>query len=298
MLETQPELIMRAGRYEASIAPNAGGRVTRLSWVNDWGHRAELLVPLTSANFDPHQWPKAGAFPMIPFANRLPDAGIFSELEWGKIVSVSPNGRQHGLVHRRAWKVNSANKSHVHLSFTHDQVSVDWPWRFSAEMEMDLHDDGMVVVIRLTNNAEQPMPAVIGWHPYHPLASTQDNAAALVLEAKQRIPLEKSGRISPRHKWSSFSAFAALDTVIETTAFSGWKHDARLKKSLDIEVQIGGQGWDHLVVHRPVDSNYICIEPVTLLPGEIGQTVDPNGLGMLLSGETLTAIWTCAARTT
>jgi aldose 1-epimerase len=286
---------MCSGRYEARIAPNAGGRVTRLSWDNDWGHRAELLVPLTNANFDPHQWPKAGAFPMIPFANRLPDAGIFSELEWGKIVSVSPNGRQHGLIHRRAWKVNSANKSHVHLSFTHDQVSVDWPWRFRAEMEVTLQDHGMTVALSLTNNAEQPMPAGMGWHPYHPLESPLTNVPVLVFEAHQIVPLDSSGRSSPRHEWAPFLSFPPLQTAVETTAFSGWKQTASLKTNHDVEIKIGGQGWDNLLVHRPANGKYICVEPITLLPGVIGQNVEPNGPGVLLPGKTLTTVWTCSA---
>jgi aldose 1-epimerase len=297
MLQTCPELVMCSGRYEARIAPSAGGRVTHLSWLDDSGHTVQLLAPLSDTSFDSHQWPKAGAFPMIPFANQLPDAGIFAKHEWGKLVSVTASGRQHGLVHRRAWKVNSANKIHIHLSFTHDQVSVDWPWRFSAEMEVDLHDHGMAVMLRLTNNAEQAMPAAIGWHPYHPLESPLAKASKLVFEADQIVPLDSSGKISPRHEWAPFSAFPPLKTFVGTTAFSGWKHAASLKINHNVEIKIGGHGWDNQVIHQPASGQYICVEPITLLPGAIGQYLEPDGLGILLPGKTLTATWTCAAHT-
>ena len=297
MLQTFPELFMRSGRYEARIAPNAGGRVTRLSWVDDEGNPVQLLVPLSDTSFDSHQWPKAGAFPMIPFANQLPDAGIFSKLEWSEIVSSSASGRQHGLAHRRAWAVKSANQSHVHLSFTHDLVSVDWPWRFSAEMEVGLHDHGMTVQLRLTNHAAQAMPAAMGWHPYHPLESLPADASELVFEANQTVPLDDAGRSFPRHEWAPFSSFPPLKTFLATTAFSDWKHAASLKTNLNLDIKIGGRGWDNLVVHRPVSGEYICVEPVTLLPGTIGQNLEPNGLGILLPGKTLTAVWTCAACT-
>lgn len=297
MLQKYPELLMRFGRYEARIAPSAGGRITRFSWLDDGGKQVQLLVPLCDANFDSHQWPKAGAFPMIPFANQLPDVGIFKKLELGKLVASSPSGRQHGLVHRRAWRVNSANKSHVHLSCSHDQVSVDWPWRFSAEMEVDLRDHGMTVVLHLTNNSAQPMPAAIGWHPYHPLGSPMADASELVFEADQTVPLDSFGSSLPQHEWAPFSAFPTLAAFVNTTAFSGWKHAASLKTSRGLEIKIGGRGWENLVIHRPASGKYICIEPVTLLPGAIGQNVDANGLGVLLPGKTLTTFWTCAART-
>ena len=66
---------LHAGAYTATVAPAAGGRVASLSW-HSGATQCPLLVGWDGRPFDEHHWPKAGAFPMLPFANRLPRDGF------------------------------------------------------------------------------------------------------------------------------------------------------------------------------------------------------------------------------
>src|SRR3954462_7314058 len=141
LLCARPALDLRAGPYAARVAPAAGARLTSLEW-NDGGARRSLLVPWDGQDFDEHHWPKAGAFPMLPFANRLPREGFRFG---GQQVSpeAGPGGfAQHGCAHRRAWQVAEHADRHAELRLEHG-ASVSWPWSWSARQEVRLDEDGI-----------------------------------------------------------------------------------------------------------------------------------------------------------
>jgi aldose 1-epimerase len=270
---------LRSGAYSARIAPAAGGRLASLAW-ND----RPLLVPWNGGDFDEHAWPKAGAFPMLPFSNRLPAAGF----RFGDRVfrpEPGPTGfALHGFAHRRKWDLVQASADRALLRCAHDGQSEGWPWAWSAQQEVLLAPHGITVTLMLTNESGEPMPAGPGWHPYHPVGSGVAGGD-LQFEAGARRDLDAQGTVVAAEREPTFAVHRG-----DTAAFSAWTGALRLRGG-DGVVSVRSGGAPHLVLHRPRDAGYLCAEPVALLPGQLGAVHD--GDGVLLPGDTQRLSWAC-----
>jgi len=291
-LSAGEEIRIASGPYAAGFAPAAGGRLTRLEW-SAAGATHALVVPLEKADFDQHRWPKAGAFPMAPFANRVPRAGFFFEGRWRAIAAAPGESfAQHGFAHRRPWRVLDATGERALFEYAHEGGDEGWDWPFSIRQEAEIGEGGLAITFKLLNLADEPMPAGMGWHPYHLFRER----AGVVFRAAERVPLDAEGRAASGEEISPDGATTKV-AAGETVAFAGWEGEAVIPVAGGLEAVVTATGWSNLVVHRPADSSYICLEPVMLLPGRLG---DPgrhdHGLGVLLPGASVTARWRCEAR--
>lgn len=281
-LNCEPQLRLEACGYRATLLPSAGGRVGSLSW-HGAGHWHDLLVPIEDKHFDEHQWPKAGAFAMLPFANRLPPEGFCFRDRQVK-PSPGPQGfAMHGFMHRQPWDVVTASADSAELRCTHAGQAQGWPWAFMATQHVRLGAGGLSVAITLTNLSSEPMPFGAGWHPYHPRAGAQ----GLAFSASRRHPLGADGR-------ACAPGLAAVTDLAagETVAFEGWQRQALLGLAPQLRVRIGGEGWDKLVLHRPASQGYVCVEPVTTLPGSLGLAGSP----VIAPDESCRVRWSCAGQ--
>jgi aldose 1-epimerase len=113
------------------------------------GH--ELLV---TEGYGPIRW---GCYPMAPWAGRIRD-GRFTFR--GRVVQLPLNMAPHaihGTVFERAWTVVGPDEIAIDLG-------PDWPFAGRVSQRFELHDDGLWVSLELL--ADEPMPAVVGWHPW------------------------------------------------------------------------------------------------------------------------------------
>lgn len=272
-----------AGAYRAAIAPQAGGRLASLTWHGD-GRAVPLLVVWSGGEFEPHAWPKAGAFPMLPFANRLHPQGF----RFGDRV-VRPHDRpagtpMHGFAHRRPWTVTQLSDDRAVLGFVAESGEEGWPWAWSARQEVQLDARGLNVRIAVRNESREPMPVGLGWHPYHPLSATCA-PGDLQFEAAARHELDAAGRAGDEARPPAFSLRAG-----ETAAFSGWAGALRIRAAGGAIV-VRSCSTDKLVLHRPASGEYLCAEPVNLLPGQLGEGLPE---GVLSPGEVRELTWSCA----
>lgn len=263
-------LQLRSGAYTATVVPEAGGRIASFEWLGG-GSPLPLLVGWDGTRFDEHDWPKAGAFPMLPFANRLPPEGFSFR---GRSVRPchGPGGfALHGSAHRRTWTCIDASDRRVVMALSHDGTGDGWPWAWSARQVVQLDDDGLSVDLTVTNAASDTMPLSMGWHPY---VSVPGHARhkALQFAAATRHALDPDGRALP--------ATPALGRSVErgeTAAFGGWEGRVRLPLGHG-EFALSSDQAQVLVLHRPPVGDYLCVEPVTRLPGMLGD-------GQALDGE-------------
>lgn len=284
------EVTIKAGPYRATVASAIGGRLTSLTCDVD-GQEIALIVPMENLSFPPRAWPKAGGFPMVPFANRLP-AGRYQLSGKEFVLSDSPDGEHiHGFGHRRAWKLKRRSESGVQMEWLHDGRSDGWPWAFRAELGFSLSDAGCKLSLALTNlDSAHAMPMAVGWHPYHPYAG---NGCC-----QNRL-------LAPTTKvWALNTAGAAFQTVQEnvdhieinpatTVVLGDWQGRARWAvPDSPFELLIETSGFKHAVLHRPPKGDYLCVEPVAALPGQL--VIDAESLNYLPSQETAIATWRCA----
>lgn len=240
---------LRSSRLTAQFCPELGGRMTRLVLDN----RHELLVPLHAPVDDLMHWPKAGAYPLFPYHNRVENAVLVANGERHPL-SAHPDAAPHSLhgpAHRRPWRLGALAEDRLSMQLDY-QADREWPWHFGAIQEYALDDGGMQLTLSLTNRDDRDMPAGLGWHPYFSgLPEVAHDAqywwpmAADFLPEGERLAIDGSeaARLMP-------SAY-----------LQDWSH-VRFPVGASSAVEIrASQPFNHLVLHRAHD--YFCVEPVS-----------------------------------
>jgi len=271
---------IRNNCFEAAFQPLAGGRMLYLRHTN----HGDLLIPLRDASFDPEQWPKAGAFPLFPFHNRLRNAAFRYD---GRLIELRPNAANgtdtmHGPAHRRPWKTTkkSANALEMALGYHADE---EWPFDFTAIQHFELREDHLSINLHLTNTDNIPMPCGIGWHPY--FIPARD--AELLTDAENCWnPLGSTG--FPERRALGDDARNGPIQIDSTAHYSDWTQTSAWIGNGTKITLIGGSRLSHLVVLRKAE--YLCLEPASHVAGAFTTLPEPppeTGLCLLAPGETL-----------
>ena len=269
------EITLGGGPYTVRLAPAAGARVTSLTWTDGSGAH-DLIMPLISTEpFDAHHWPPAGAFAMVPYSNRLGGAAF----EWGarQIRLTSPADETyalHGFAHRSSWEVACHTANDAVLQYTHMAGHEGWPWSFSLMQQVTLDEEGALVRLRITNTSNETMPAGLGWHPYHPAQGLVRNAQAslrVTARARRNVGLDGLARLEPRRGTADTTAMnlRRADLHHQTCVFEDWSGTTALPLDQGLTLEIATTGMPHLVMHAAKELAYLCLEPVTLLPGAL-----------------------------
>jgi aldose 1-epimerase len=263
--------VIRNGTFEATFHPAAGGRMARLHHVR----HGDLLVPLGSEPFHPSYWPKAGAFPLFPFHNKVSGSTFRFD---GREIRLKPNMADstvvmHGPAHRRAWYISDQAEQHIELTLDY-KADEDWPFNFKASQRFDLCGDSLTIMLCLTNTGTVTMPGGIGWHPY--LQPPADGLICLTAE-RQWKPFESGDPSVPIHQPTS-SIRLEKDS---TQHYSGWRQvTARIGESARITLE-GSDGLTCLAALRK--DEYLCLEPVSHVAGALAHAdAPPNDTGMQL----------------
>src|SRR5262245_47189806 len=139
-------LVLEADDVRATIRPEDGGRVASLVIG---GH--EVIV---TGDPDRMRW---GSYPMAPFAGRIRHGRFaFEGVEHALPLGMPPHAI-HGVVWDRPWRVEGPST----LSIDLDER---WPFRGRVTQRLALEPDAMR--FELVLEADEPMPATIGWHPW------------------------------------------------------------------------------------------------------------------------------------
>jgi aldose 1-epimerase len=270
LLNWEPLVRLSAGAYEAWVSPGAGGRLCRLVWHGPSGD-LDLVIPVnTEAPFEEDHWPKQGAFPMLPYANRLKGANVWWEGKTHRVrAAVGQTHGLHGVGHRRSWLTDESHPGSVRLRWQHTADGVEWPWSFTAVLDHALTPDGLHMALAIRNDSTTAMPAVLGWHPYVPLHWRQ--AHPVDAAASALLVLDSDGSCHPpsRERVPRARQILADMRSPHTLALQDWNSTWSMQAA-------SGERWclrsdaPHLVHHVPGDQSHVCIEPVTALPGALG----------------------------
>ncbi len=140
-------LDLRAGDVRVVVRPGQGGRIGSVTV----GGR-ELLI--TGHPLGPIYW---GSYPMAPWAGRIRDGRFVFGRQEHRLPLAAPPHALHGVVFDRPWRVTGPDAIAVDL----DQR---WPFPGRLTQRFSVAEDGLDV--EMTLEADEPMPAVIGWHPW------------------------------------------------------------------------------------------------------------------------------------
>lgn len=255
-----PETVaISCGPLSARLRPAWGGRMTHLHHAD----HGDILVPTGEEGFEPLNWPRAGAYPLFPYHNRLyggsfVHTGIRHDLL--PHPAFAPDA-MHGPAHRRAWEISDLDSDRVRLLLDYE-ADGEWPFSFRAEQSFLLENTGLTVGLSITNLADVPAPMALGWHPY--LAAGLGCDART--DARLQYPLDPqnvpTGQAAvPRH---NAAIPAATGYTLHYTDWSN-AHVQFDRFSLRIEAD---PIFGHLAVHRM--GRYLCLEPVSMAAGALG----------------------------
>jgi aldose 1-epimerase len=141
---------LRAGDAALTIDPGAGGRFSSLV-VGEH----ELLV---TEGYGPIEW---GCYPMAPFAGRIRDGRFTFRGRTYQLETNLPPNAIHGTVFVQPWSVTTRAADRAELV---TELRPGWPFRGRVTESVALRPDGLETSLLL--DADDPMPAWLGWHPW------------------------------------------------------------------------------------------------------------------------------------
>jgi len=272
-LQVNPTVRIHSGGYEATISPSAGARLLKLTYEHNNQH-IDCVVPFGQVtHIDAHQWPKAGAFVMLPFTNRLDPA----QFEWQgrqvNLVNGSSSGQGlHGFGHRSDWKIVDSSDTHVALEWNHSVSSSEWPWVFHAKLAYSVSALGLSVALSVCNADISSMPVSLGWHPFIPLQSldvSETNRLKFCASRTHDIGLDGLGMALLSEEVSVQHVFTMDGKTACTTAYECFAGDVEIFLEKNLCLKLMSQHAPHLLVHRPKDLPFVCVEPIGSLPGAL-----------------------------
>ena len=243
------------GRVRLVVSPADGGRLT--SFVVD---EHELLV---TEGFGPIRW---GSYPMVPFAGRIRD-GRFTFRGRDVVLPLNlPPNAIHGTVFVRPWQVDGPDAMSIDLG-------PDWPFAGRVTQRFDLGAERLDVELVL--EADEAMPATIGWHPWFRRPVILDIAPRRMVErGPDGLPTGRLIEPTPR-PWD--------DCVIELAA------PPRLRWSHGLTLEITSSA-DHWVVYDESEDG-VCVEPQTGPPDAVN-VLTTRPAGVVEPGRSLQATMT------
>jgi aldose 1-epimerase len=237
---------MRAGDVRLSIDPRQGGRMASLRI----GEREVLLTE----GWGPIRW---GCYPMAPFAGRIRDGRFAFRGRYVQLPLNLPPDAIHGTVFERPWEVASATENVVVLT---TDLGPAWPYRGKVTQSIELGPGGLDATLLL--EADEEMPAALGWHPWFRRYLGNDTSSAevdLIVDAESMFERGPDGLptgtlVAPRKRpWDD--AF----TRLRTSPIVRWPG------ALEITISSTADVW--VVYDEAVEG--VCVEPQTAPPDAI-----------------------------
>jgi aldose 1-epimerase len=241
-------VVLHAGDVWLTVDPRQGGRMASLRIGEQ-----EVLV---TEGWGPIRW---GCYPMAPFAGRIRDGRFTFRGREVQLPRNLPPDAIHGTVFERPWEVASQTDDHLVLTI---DLGPAWPFRGTVTQSIRLAPGGLDAA--LTLEADEAMPAVLGWHPWfrryldHAPGSpgTRSAEVELVIDAASMFErgvdgLPTGALVSPRPRpWDD--AFTGLRTA----------PIVRWQGALEITLSSTADVW--VVYDEPVEG--VCVEPQTAPP--------------------------------
>jgi aldose 1-epimerase len=139
-----------AGAITATIEPDVGARISSFRV-----HETEFLTPQKN---HPLEW---GMYPMAPFAGRVRNAQFMFNGTTHDLVADAEPHAIHGTTYARAWRITERTNSSLTMTIG---LGANWPMLGKVTHEVRLTPTSLQCLLRI--DAEEAMPAQVGWHPW------------------------------------------------------------------------------------------------------------------------------------
>jgi aldose 1-epimerase len=235
-------LVLRAGRATLTIDPALGGRFSSLTVGGN-----EVLV---TEGARPIWW---GCYPMVPFAGRIRDGRFTFAGRVHQLERNLPPHAIHGTVFDRPWRVVSRGPDSATLAV---DLGPGWPFAGRVRHAISLEPSGLEAT--LTLEAEEKMPAWIGWHPWFRRrvgdapVELEFEASSMYVRGVDGLPTGARSRPGTRPWDDAFTGLSAAPRL-------------RWPGVLELEITSAAEVW---VVFDEREEG-VCVEPQTAPPDAI-----------------------------
>lgn len=280
-----PDLIeLTAPPHRVGVVPPVGGGLAY------WRHGPhELLRPAAVA-----QDPLAlGCFALVPYSGRIRNGRFRFD---GQDIRLPLNFGDHphsihGHGWQNPWEVLSRSPTRIDLTYRHRADA--WPFDYEARQSIEVSAQGLALTLALTNLAERPMPAGLGFHPYFSGARSARLTArvdGVWLTDREVMPTEWT--VLPA-RWSLPKGVAVADLGADNL-FTNWRGAALIDRpDLGLRLRLTAAApLRHLVVYTPPGEDFFCVEPVSHINDALNAAAAEraaSGLMVLAPGESLEA---------
>lgn len=269
------DVFLKNDRLSLSVRPAWGGRVVDLKCSDG----RDILVPVTQTKFDPQRWPKAGAFPLIPYHGRIRNAqfcGYDNMVQLEAHPDSAPHSL-HGNASRLRWDISSQSDALLELAVT-TNADEHWPWTYHAIQIFELKENQLHITQCITNCGESNMPAGLGWHPYFVKARSAE------IIAKREWNYDED--LLPTGEDKSFDS----EVLGKLVFLENWQ-TVSLNLENGIWISLSASNYFNHLVWFDQMMNYTCVEPVSHLANHIHCISDANPslyCSNLRAGESIT----------
>jgi aldose 1-epimerase len=284
-------LVLSSEGASVRLLPHAGGRVSSLKLMSPTWGAVDVLHPYPEEVFDPIHWAKGGIYPLMPYSNRIADAKVRVD---GEVVSLLAHPGAvphtlHGNAHAQSWITTASSESTATIELQ-SAVSPAWPWRYRATQSFELTRSKLNICLVLCNTDNRVMPAGFGLHPYfrHQSDALLTYSASTLWSATPEFLAHSSRPLADHERYEQPRR---LPDGGMTDYVGGWAGTLALGLPDGARIQMQADTvFNHLVVHRPDNAAYLCLEPVSHVANGFNlaaQGVAHTGTHLLQPGECL-----------
>jgi aldose 1-epimerase len=278
---------LRNNQLAAEVLPSAGAGLARLDWIAG-GASVPVFRPLEQAPGAAQPTPsQLACFPMLPWANRLAQAGFTFEGRQHAPQANRPGEPCpiHGDGWQYPWAVELQSADSVTLTLDRRDGA---PYSYQARLRYTLFGHSLYVTISIVNTGPVPMPFGAGLHPFFPRSdgvTLQARANNVWRSGSDKLPRE----LVPVPEVFDFNVAKAPPDALLDNVFTNWDGKARIHWPANGLTLAISADMDYYIAYAPVGADFFCFEPVDHainahnLPGG----ASANGLSVLAPGQEL-----------
>lgn len=292
--------------WQVGILPETGASVA-FGRVRRGDSYVDVMRPTTESDYGNASL--CASFIMLPWANRLRDARFtFRGTDYQLEPSSADGTAIHGTVRKLAWRVVSADETHIRCVFDSAlQEKVNYPFEFSAEAEYRLDGRDFIMHLTLRNEDKQPTPAGFGHHPYFLIApESAENRVQLEIPCDQQYTLHHEIPTAPPHDITPAADYRTLRTLDQDThddLLTGRHTDKPMRivyPMWNLNVEFHAEPlFEHVLLFVPPEKPFFALEPQTNANDGFNlaeQGISSAGVFVLEAGESKRG--TCILRVT
>ena len=274
------------GGYKATFAASNPCLVTSFSFLGR--HYLRVQNNLTDdrrGELDPLS---AACYPCTPYFGRLPAACEFEGAAWPPLSRTHPDFQTpiHGHGWVSDWTVEERSDASLICAHRHDAARRgEFPFAYSAEQAALVDENGLTLRLSVINEAKGAVPFGLGLHPFfvrHAGMRLNLNAERLWTPPVGAAP----GKLTATPADLGGGRAAPPPEALVDHSFTGVKDDVVIDYG-DAAVHLSTNS-NLLHVFAPRNEAFICLEPITHLPGLLTDVSDTFGGARLAPGERLT----------